>query len=194
MVADIGGTTTDLALILSGKPLLASKGAKLGGFLTHVRAFSVRSIAVGGDSVVRVKSSNSGTKLITVGPDRAGPAYCMGGEETTPTDALKVLELIDVGNPERAREAIKAIGSSLGKSEIETASLIVDKATQMIAEAVNEMFLEWAQEPAYRIWEVLQEKKARPENVVGIGGGREVLLQKLRKNLMQNLLFLNMQK
>jgi N-methylhydantoinase A len=183
VVADIGGTTTDLALILSGKPLLASKGAKLGGFLTQVRAFSVRSIAVGGDSVVRVKNSNSGTKLITIGPDRAGPAYCMGGEETTPTDALKVLELIDVGNPERAREAIKAIASSLGKSEIETASLIVDKATQIIAEAVNEMFLEWEQEPAYRIWEVLQEKKARPENVVGIGGGARGLIAEIAKKL-----------
>ena len=183
VVADIGGTTTDLALILSGKPLLASKGAKLGGFLTHVRAFAVRSIAVGGDSVVRVTSSNSGTKLITVGPDRAGPAYCMGGEETTPTDALKVLGLIEVGNPERAREAIKATASSLGKSEIETASLIVDKATQMIAEAVNEMFLEWEQEPAYRIWEVLQEKKAKPENVVGIGGGARGLIAEIAKKL-----------
>ncbi len=183
VVADIGGTTTDLALILSGEPLLASKGAKLGGFLTHVRAFAVRSIAVGGDSVVRVTSSNSGTKLITVGPDRAGPAYCMGGEETTPTDALKVLGLIEVGNPERARKAIKATASSLGKSEIETASLIVDKATQMIVEAVNEMFLEWAQEPAYRIWEVLQEKKAKPENVVGIGGGARGLIAEIAKKL-----------
>ncbi len=183
VVADIGGTTTDLALILSGKPLLASKGAKLGGFLTHVRAFAVRSIAVGGDSVVRVMNSNSGTKLITVGPDRAGPAYCMGGEETTPTDALKVLGFIEIGNPERAREAIKATAASLGKSEIETASLIVDKATQMIAEAVNEMFLEWEQEPAYRIWEVLQEKKARPENVVGIGGGARGLIAEIAKKL-----------
>ncbi|MGA9187711.1 MAG: hydantoinase/oxoprolinase family protein [Methanosarcina sp.] len=183
VVADIGGTTTDLALILSGKPLLASKGAKLGGFLTHVRAFAVRSIAVGGDSVVRVTNSNSGTKLITVGPDRAGPAYCMGGEETTPTDALKVLGFIEIGNPERAREAIKATAASLGKSEIETASLIVDKATQMIAEAVNEMFLEWEQEPAYRIWEVLQEKKARPENVVGIGGGARGLIAEIAKKL-----------
>lgn len=183
VVADIGGTTTDLALILSGKPLLASKGAKLGGFLTHVRAFAVRSIAVGGDSVVRVTNSNSGTKLITVGPDRAGPAYCMGGEETTPTDALKVLGFIEIGNPERAREAIKATAASLGKSEIETASLIVDKATQMIAEAVNEMFLEWEQEPAYRIWEVLQEKKARPENVVGIGGGARGLVAEIAKKL-----------
>ncbi len=183
VVADIGGTTTDLALILSGKPLLASKGAKLGGFLTHVRAFAVRSIAVGGDSVVRVTESSNGTKTISVGPDRVGPAYCMGGCDTTPTDALKVLGLIEVGNLERARKAIATTASRLGKSEIETASLIVDKTTQMIAEAVNDMFLDWEQEPAYRIWEVLQEKKARPQNVVGIGGGARGLITYIAEKL-----------
>jgi N-methylhydantoinase A/oxoprolinase/acetone carboxylase beta subunit len=186
VVVDIGGTTTDLALILSGKPLLASKGAKLGGFLTHVRAFAVRSIAVGGDSVIRVKDLSPGTKQITVGPDRAGPAYCMGGKETTPTDALKFLGLIEVGNPERASEAIKVTASELGKSETETASLIVDRVAQMIADAVNEMFFEWEQEPAYRVWEVLQEKKARPENVVGIGGGAKGLIAEIAKKLNAN--------
>lgn len=183
VVVDVGGTTTDLALILSGKPLLASKGVKLGGFRTHVRAFAVRSIAVGGDSVVRVRESSSGTKAISVGPERAGPAYCMGGNETTPTDALKVLGLIEVGNLERAREAVADTASRLGKSEIETASLIVDKTTQMITEAINEMFLEWEQEPAYRIWEVLQEKKARPQNVVGIGGGARGLIAGIAEKL-----------
>jgi len=183
VVVDIGGTTTDLALILSGNPLLASKGAKLGGFLTHVRAFAVRSIAVGGDSVVRVRESDTGKKILTVGPDRAGPACCMGGEKTTPTDALNVLGLINVGNPELSSKAIKTTASDLGKSEAETAALIVDKAAQMIADAVNEMFLEWEQEPAYRIWEVLQEKKARPENVVGIGGGAKGLIAEIAKKL-----------
>ncbi|WP_292389430.1 hydantoinase/oxoprolinase family protein [Methanosarcina sp. UBA5] len=183
VVVDIGGTTTDLALILSGKPLLASKGAKLGDFLTHVRAFAVRSIAIGGDSVVRVKDSDTDAKLITVGPDRAGPAYCMGGKETTPTDALKFLGLIEVGNPKRASEAIKITASELGKSETETASLIVEKVSRMIADAVNEMFLEWEQEPAYRVWEVLQEKKARPENVFGIGGGAKGLIAEIAKKL-----------
>lgn len=186
VIVDIGGTTTDLALILSGKPLLASKGAKLGGFLTHVRAFAVRSIAVGGDSVIRVKDLSPGTKQITVGPDRAGPAYCMGGKETTPTDALKFLGLIEVGNPERASEAIKVTASELGKSETETASLIVDRVAQMITDAVNEMFFEWEQEPAYRVWEVLQEKKARPENVVGIGGGAKGLIAEIAKKLDAN--------
>ncbi|HWR25314.1 MAG TPA: hydantoinase/oxoprolinase family protein, partial [Methanosarcina sp.] len=183
VVVDIGGTTTDLALILSGKPLLASKGAKLGGFLTHVRAFAVRSIAVGGDSVLRLTETEEGEKFITVGPERAGPAYCMGGDEATPTDALRMLGLIEVGNSERAAEAIKGIATRIGKSETETASLIVNKTAQIIADAVNEMFFEWEQEPAYRIWEVLQEKKARPENVVGIGGGAKGLIAGVAEKL-----------
>ena len=183
VVVDIGGTTTDLALILSGKPLIASKGAKLGNFLTHVRAFAVRSIAVGGDSIVRVRETDDGIRLVTIGPERAGPAYCMGGKEPTPTDALRVLGLVEVGDPERAKEAVASVASSLGKSETETASLIVDTTAGMIEKAVREMFLEWEQEPAYRIWEVLQKKKERPENVVGIGGGARGLISVVAKKL-----------
>ena len=183
VVVDIGGTTTDLALILSGKPLVASKGAKLGNFLTHVRAFAVRSMAVGGDSIVRVRENDDGVRLVTIGPERAGPAYCMGGKEPTPTDALRVLGLIELGDPERAKEAVAAVASSLGKSEKETASLIVDTTAGMIEKAVREMFIEWEQEPAYRIWEVLQKKKERPENVIGIGGGAKGLISVVAEKL-----------
>jgi N-methylhydantoinase A/oxoprolinase/acetone carboxylase beta subunit len=183
VVVDIGGTTTDLALILSGKPLIASKGVKLGNFLTHVRAFAVRSLAVGGDSIVRVRETETGLRTVTIGPERVGPACCMGGKEPTPTDALRMLGLIEVGDAERAKEAIVSVASSLGKSESETASLIVDTAAEMIAQAVREMFLEWEQEPAYRIWEVLQKKKERPENVVGIGGGARGLISEVAKKL-----------
>lgn len=183
VVVDIGGTTTDLALILSGKPLMASKGAKLGNFLTHVRAFAVRSIAVGGDSIVRVRKTDEGLRKVSIGPERAGPACCMGGKEPTPTDALRVLGLVDVGDPERAKEVISIVASGLGKSETETASLIVDTTAEMIAHAVKEMFLEWEQEPAYRIWEVLQKKKERPENVVGIGGGAKGLIAEVAEKL-----------
>jgi N-methylhydantoinase A/oxoprolinase/acetone carboxylase beta subunit len=162
---------------------MASKGAKLGNFLTHVRAFAVRSMAVGGDSIVRVRETGDGVRIVTIGPERAGPAYCMGGEEPTPTDALRVLGLVEVGDLERAKEAVASVASSLGRSETETASLIVDTTAGIIEKAVREMFLEWEQEPAYRIWEVLQKKKERPENVVGIGGGAKGLISVVAKKL-----------
>jgi len=79
VVVDIGGTTTDLALILSGKPLLSSKGARVDSLLTHVRAFAVKSVAIGGDSCVSVAAG-----CVTVGPQRCGPAICMGGPDRLP--------------------------------------------------------------------------------------------------------------
>ena len=36
---------------------------------------------------------------------------------------------------------------------------------------IERMYMEWEQEPAYRVWEVIQKCKVRPQNVVGVGGG-----------------------
>ncbi|WP_369424858.1 hydantoinase/oxoprolinase family protein [Methanothrix sp.] len=178
VVIDIGGTTTDLALILSGKPLLSSKGAKIEDMLTHVRAFAVRSIGIGGDSVVRVSNGK-----ITVGPDRAGPAFALGGPEPTPTDALMVLGLTNLGDMALARKGIGIIARALGCSTEDAARMIVDTVVDRIVDTVNMMFLEWEQEPAYRIWELLQRTKARPQNVVGVGGASPPLVPLVAKRL-----------
>ncbi|MEM0498208.1 MAG: hydantoinase/oxoprolinase family protein [Methanothrix sp.] len=178
VVIDIGGTTTDLALILSGKPLLSSKGAKIEDMLTHVRAFAVRSIGIGGDSVVRVSNGK-----ITVGPDRAGPAFALGGPEPTPTDALMVLGLTNLGDMALARKGIGIIARALGCSTEDAARMIVDTVVDRIVDTVNMMFLEWEQEPAYRIWELLQRTKARPQNVVGVGGASPLLVPLVAKRL-----------
>ncbi|MDH7596136.1 MAG: hydantoinase/oxoprolinase family protein [Methanothrix sp.] len=178
VVIDIGGTTTDLALILSGKPLLSSRGAKIEDMLTHVRAFAVRSIGIGGDSVVRVSDGE-----ITVGPDRAGPAFALGGPEPTPTDALMVLGLTNLGEITLARKGIGIIASTLGCSTEDAARMIVDTVVDRIVDTVNMMFLEWEQEPAYRIWELLQRTKARPQNVVGVGGASPPLVPLVAKRL-----------
>lgn len=111
VVVDIGGTTTDLALILSGKPLLSSKGAKVDSLLTHIRAFAVKSVAIGGDSAVNVAGDR-----VVVGPRRDGPALCMGGPGPTPTDAMRVLGMTTIGNAALAEEAMRQIAIQLGCS------------------------------------------------------------------------------
>jgi hypothetical protein len=95
----------------------------------------------------------------------------MGGPAPTPTDALKALGLIDLGEKDKAEEAMARLGSELGLSAEETARQVVDIMTDSLVEEVRHMFLEWELEPAYRIWELLQKKKARPSIVVGVGGG-----------------------
>ncbi len=181
VVADIGGTTTDLSLILSGKPLIASKGADVEGFLTHVRSFAVRSVPLGGDSTVTVNNGK-----IDLLPERRGPAYCLGGPEPTPTDALKYLGRIEFGDMSRAVEAMENLASVTNSTPRETAQKIVFQSCQTIVNAIEQMFKNWEQEPAYRIWEIMQKNIIRPDNIVGVGGAAGGLIPDIAKMLNCN--------
>lgn len=178
VVLDIGGTTTDLALILSGHPLLASRGAKVESYYTQVRALAVRSVPVGGDSVVKVTG-----KTISIGPERLGPAYCLGGPEPTPTDALRFLELTDLGSKERAAEAMTRLGASLDLTAPQAAEAVLAGVVTKIKAAIEEMFVAWEQEPAYRVWEIMQGRKGRPKHIIGVGGAAAALTPRLARAL-----------
>lgn len=178
VVVDIGGTTTDIALILDGQPLLSAKGARVNEQLTQVHTLAVKSVAVGGDSLLEVVSGE-----IVFRPERRGPAYCMGGPAPTPTDALRVLGLIALGERAKAEEAMERLGAALGLSAAVTARQVIDLVVESIAVEVEKMFLEWEQEPAYRIWELLQKKKARPSVVVGVGGGADGFIPQIAARL-----------
>ncbi len=166
VVVDIGGTTTDLALILSGQPLLSAKGARVMDRLTQVRALAVKSLAVGGDSVL-----NLAGKEINISGQRMGPAYCLGGPSPTPTDALRVLNMTDLGDRDKATAAMDVLGEGLNLSAEEVARCVVDRVVEIITAEIKKMFLEWEQEPAYRIWDILHKHAIKPTIVAGVGGG-----------------------
>ncbi len=163
---DVGGTTTDLALILDGRPLLSSKGCRVKQLLTHIRTFAVKSVPVGGDSAVRVTSG-----ALTVGPDRMGPPACLGGAVPTPTDSLRVLRATDLGDEAAARGVMAGVADALGLTVEEASQKVLDLVSSTIAREVEIMFAHWRDEPVYRIWEVLHERHARPTFLVGVGGG-----------------------
>ncbi len=171
VIVDIGGTTTDLALILSGKPLLSAKGARVDSLLTHVRAFAVKSVAIGGDSTVAVSG-----QCLAVGPHRDGPPFCMGGSMPTPTDALRVLGLSTIGDTGKAEKAMRIVADGLKCSVTKAAQKVVDAIVDKIVVEVNEMFREWEQEPAYRIWEIMERESISARSVVGVGGGAPPLV------------------
>ena len=55
IVVDIGGTTTDIAIVTDGQPELCEDGARIGDWQPMVEAIRVFSIGLGGDSEVRFK-------------------------------------------------------------------------------------------------------------------------------------------
>jgi N-methylhydantoinase A/oxoprolinase/acetone carboxylase beta subunit len=69
IMSDMGGTTSDLAVLKLGRPRVAEEGAEIGGWRTMVRAIDVRTIGLGGDSTV--EAATDGT--LKVGPERVLP-------------------------------------------------------------------------------------------------------------------------
>lgn len=67
VAVDVGGTSTDVALIEDGVPEICENGATVGNWKTMVRAVRVRTSAMGGDSHVRVQKKPS------IGPARVIP-------------------------------------------------------------------------------------------------------------------------
>ena len=181
IVVDIGGTTTDIGLILSGVPLLSSKGAQIGPFSTLVRTLAVRSIPVGGDSVIR--ATDQGFILENY---RLGPAYCLGGNIPTPTDAMRYLGLIDYGNEQLAEEGLASILPEERRTQTflyELATAIIERMVEKIAEAVDSLKREWQEEPAYKVWEVLHPHVNQAFQTLVSGGGARGMTTALGKRL-----------
>lgn len=72
VVSDIGGTTTDVAVLQGGRPRLAPDGANVGGHNTMVEAVALRTYGLGGDSEVHIDDRGLEAK-ITLGPRRLLP-------------------------------------------------------------------------------------------------------------------------
>ncbi|HEY6484555.1 MAG TPA: hydantoinase/oxoprolinase family protein [Steroidobacteraceae bacterium] len=68
-VADMGGTTTDVAIVAGGRPVICDEGAVIGGWRTMVEAIDVRTCGLGGDSEVYFDRE----RRLAVGPRRVMP-------------------------------------------------------------------------------------------------------------------------
>ncbi len=79
LVSDIGGTTTDIALIRDGKPAIDPAGAQVGGFRTMVEAVAMRTHGLGGDSQVHVRTEGLAGGVF-LGPRRVLPVSLIAAE------------------------------------------------------------------------------------------------------------------
>lgn len=72
VVSDIGGTTTDVAVLDGGRPRLDPEGATVGGFRTMVEAVAMRTFGLGGDSEVSLEDGGLAPRIV-LGPRRLVP-------------------------------------------------------------------------------------------------------------------------
>jgi N-methylhydantoinase A/oxoprolinase/acetone carboxylase beta subunit len=72
LVSDIGGTTTDVAVLTGGLPRIDPEGARVGPFRTMVEAVAMRTTGLGGDSEVHLVTDGLAGRL-RLGPRRLVP-------------------------------------------------------------------------------------------------------------------------
>jgi N-methylhydantoinase A len=92
---DVGGTSSDIALVEDGEPVIRPQG-NIAGFPVRVPMVDVNAIGAGGGSIAWIDGAGG----LRVGPHSAGsepgPAcYGKGGDEATVTDASVVLGWLD---------------------------------------------------------------------------------------------------
>ena len=84
-VMDMGGTTTDIAQLKGGQPRLNPKGAQVGPWRTMVEAVDIRTVGLGGDSRVELKTGGE----LSLGPERVVPLCLAALEHPNIIEELK---------------------------------------------------------------------------------------------------------
>lgn len=88
LVSDIGGTTTDVAVLRDGRPAIDPAGARVGSYRTMVEAVAMHTTGLGGDSEVHFISEGL-TGGVTLGPRRRVPLSLIAHEN--PDKILPIL-------------------------------------------------------------------------------------------------------
>jgi N-methylhydantoinase A len=147
ITVDIGGTSSDIALIAKGQPVIRPDGV-LDGYRIRVPMVDVNSIGSGGGSIAWIDAGGG----LRVGPQSAGaepgPAcYGRGGTDATVTDASIVLGLLDPAyfaggtlrlDPDLAFKAVEEkVARPLGLSVLQAALGIHRVVNVQMAEGIR---------------------------------------------------------
>ncbi|MBZ9909795.1 hydantoinase/oxoprolinase family protein [Mesorhizobium sp. BR115XR7A] len=145
---DMGGTSTDVALIRNAEPAVSNEIEIEYAMPIHVPMVAVHTVGAGGGSIARVDAAG----LIQIGPESAGAnpgpiCYGRGGTEPTITDANLVLgrlapkKLLAVENPVTSERVTRIfedrIGKATGLPGVEAAGAVLRLGNMKMAGAIR---------------------------------------------------------
>ncbi len=153
---DMGGTSTDVALLQGGQARLAGE-ATVQGYPIKAPMLDIHTVGAGGGSIAAIDSGG----LLKVGPLSAGAdpgpvCYGRGNTQPTVTDANVVLQTL---NPthllggrmsiqrDHAEQAIAALARRLGLDTMATAQGIISVVTANMARAIRVISVQRGYDP-----------------------------------------------
>lgn len=150
---DMGGTSTDVAMIRAGVAPVSNEIEVEYAMPIHVPMVDVRTVGAGGGSIARVDAGG----MLRVGPESAGSypgpiCYGRGGSQVTLSDANLILGRLPAARFGVAAEAARAamaeqIGAPLGLGVEEAAEAVVRIANTHMAGAVRMVSISLGADP-----------------------------------------------
>jgi N-methylhydantoinase A len=156
LTLDMGGTSTDVALIEDHQPRLRRE-TSVGHLTVRASSLDVKTVGAGGGSIASVPEL---TKALRVGPQSAGAvpgpaAYGRGGEEPTVTDANVVLGYLPENllggsfrlDREASKRAVQKVADALGLSLMEAAAGIISIVNETMFGALRLVSVQQGYDP-----------------------------------------------
>lgn len=144
-VVDIGGTTTDIGLLINGFPRETANEVKVAGIRTNFRMPDVLSLGIGGGSIVNTETGEVGPE--SVGYKLGTEALVFGGSTLTATDIAVAAGRVQIGDP-----------AKVAHLDQDFVARVLDRIAERISEAVDRM-----------------RTSSEPIEVVAVGGGSILL-------------------
>jgi N-methylhydantoinase A/oxoprolinase/acetone carboxylase beta subunit len=124
LVADVGGTSTDVGVLTNGFPRDSSQGVEIGGVRTNFRMPDLVTIALGGGTVI-----SPGADGVQVGPRSVGyrltqEALVFGGTVPTLTDAAVAAGRAGMGDRSRTGRSAPVLAEALARADVMLADAI----------------------------------------------------------------------
>ncbi|MGD8520523.1 MAG: hydantoinase/oxoprolinase family protein [Desulfobacterales bacterium] len=177
LVMDIGGTTTDMAILIQGAPVLNPLGIRLGNYKTLIRSLETLSIGLGGDSAVKAMDGG-----LEVGPERLGPAMAYGGPAPTLTDALFITGDLTDGDHQKSINGLEPLAKHMEVSIEAIADRILELSCNNILSAAQSLIDRINGKPVYTVHELQEGYLVRPTNILVLGGPAPHIAKYLKKN------------
>ncbi|MGH3396297.1 MAG: hydantoinase/oxoprolinase N-terminal domain-containing protein [Streptosporangiaceae bacterium] len=128
LVADAGGTSTDVGVLVNGFPRESSQGVEIGGIRTNFRMPDLVTIALGGGTVLYGHDGN-GDGAVRLGPESVGyrlldEALVFGGSTPTLTDAAVAIGRTRLGDPALTRPRRGLLEAAARAADVKLAEAI----------------------------------------------------------------------
>ena len=110
MVVDVGGTTSDIGMLINGFPRPSGSSVEIGGVLTNFRMPDVLAVGIGGGSIVSDNGARVGPQ--SVGKDLTSKGVVFGGDILTATDIAVANGQAIIGDPANVSSLDEKVAAS----------------------------------------------------------------------------------